>query len=75
MQLDKQPGNMRKLLDMELEMEIKCKTLKKLDLELQIMEIQIERAVNYSHDYSAHCNHDINYIVTDTVKWNCNLGR
>jgi len=43
--------NKRKLQDMDLEMQIKRKTMRKLELEIQ----KLEREVS---DFSSYCNHD-----------------
>lgn len=45
--------NKRKLQDMDLEMQIKRNTLRKLELEIQ----KLEREVS---DFSSYCNHDCN---------------
>ncbi len=48
--------NKRKLQDMDLEMQIKRKTLRKLELEIQNLEKEVS-------DFSSYCNHDCNTII------------
>ena len=45
--------NQRKLQDVDLEMQIKRKTLRKLELEIQNLEREVS-------DFSSYCNHDCN---------------
>lgn len=45
--------NKRKLQDMDLDMQIKRKTLRKLELEIQKLQTEVS-------DFSSYCNHDCN---------------